>query len=82
MIPNAKKTEFSGRRDEEWVLRLSAPPVDGKANKVAVEFIAQYLNVPRSAVSLAAGEKSRHKIFEIVGLEISDVARKLAESCR
>ena len=79
VIPNAKKTEFSGQREGEWILRLNAPPVDGKANKAAVEFIAKCLSVSRSAVSLAAGEKSRHKIFEIVGLENSDVARKLAE---
>ena len=79
VIPNAKKTEFSGERGGEWILRLNAPPVDGKANKTAVEFIAKCLNVPRSAVLLAGGEKSRHKIFEIVGLENSDVARKLAE---
>jgi uncharacterized protein (TIGR00251 family) len=79
VIPNAKKTEFSGEREGEWILRLNAPPVDGKANKAALEFIAKCLNVSRSAVSLAAGEKSRHKIFEIVGLENSDVARKLAE---
>jgi uncharacterized protein (TIGR00251 family) len=82
VIPNAKKSEFSGERGEEWILRLNAPPVDGKANKAAIEFIAAYLNAPRSAVSLVAGEKSRHKIFEIVGFENSDVARKLAESRR
>ena len=79
VIPNAKQTVFSGQREDEWILRLGAPPSDGKANKAAVDFIAKCLNVPRSAVALASGEKSRHKIFEIVGLEDSDVARKLAE---
>ena len=83
VIPNAKKTEFSGHRDDgrdhEWLLRLNAPPVDGKANKAALEFIAKCLDVPRSRVSLVAGEKGRHKIFEIVGLENSDVERRLAE---
>ena len=79
VIPNAKKTEFSGQRESEWILRLNAPPVNGKANKAAVEFIAKSLNVPRSAVLLRSGEKSRHKIFEIVGFENSDVARKFAE---
>ncbi len=80
VIPNAKKTAFSGRRDDEWVLRLSAPPVDGKANKAAVEFIAQFLGVVRSDVSLVSGEKGRHKIFEIVGLQPSDVERELSRS--
>ena len=80
VIPNAKKTEFSGRREDEWVLRLNASPVDGKANKAAVEFIAQSLGVVRSSVSLVAGEKGRHKIFEIVGLQPSDVERELSRT--
>jgi len=80
VIPNAKKTTFSGRRDDEWVLRLNAPPVNGKANKAAVEFIAQSLGVVRSDVSLISGDKGRHKIFEIVGLQPSDVERELSRS--
>jgi uncharacterized protein len=79
VIPNAKKTEFGGFREEELVLRLSAPAVDGKANKAATEFVAQYFGVPRSAVHLTAGERSRHKIFLIVGLDNVDLERKLAE---
>jgi uncharacterized protein (TIGR00251 family) len=80
VIPNAKKSGFSGRREDEWVLRLSAPPVDGKANKAALEFIAKSLGVLRSDVSLVAGEKGRHKIFEIVGLQLSDVERELSRT--
>ena len=75
VIPNAKKTGFDGRRDDEWVLRLNAPAIEGKANRAAIEYIAAQLNVPRSCVSLLSGEKSRHKIFEIVGLESSDGKR-------
>ena len=78
VIPNARKTEFIGYREGELILRLNAPPVDGKANKAAVEFVARYLGVPRSAVFLAAGERSRHKIFQIVGLKSADLERKLA----
>ncbi len=80
VIPNARKSEFDGCRDGEWVLRLNAPPVDGKANKAAVEFIAKSLGISRSGVSLISGEKGRHKIFEIVGFQPSDVERKLAQS--
>ena len=78
VIPNARRTEFSGRRDGEFVLRLSAPALEGKANKAAVEFIAAHLGVPRARVTLVSGEKSRHKIFEIVGLDTSDVEGRLA----
>jgi uncharacterized protein (TIGR00251 family) len=79
VIPNAKKTEFAGYRDGELLLRLSAPPVDNKANKAAVEFVSRFLDVSRSAVQIVGGERSRHKIFEIVGLGTSDLERKLAE---
>ena len=78
VIPNARKSEFAGCRDGEWVLRLNAPPVDGKANKAAVEFIANSLGIPRSGVSLVSGEKGRHKIFEIVGLQAGDVESELS----
>jgi uncharacterized protein (TIGR00251 family) len=78
VIPNARKTEFSGRREGEFVLRLNAPALEGKANKAAMEFIAAHLGVSRSRVTLLSGEKSRHKIFEIVGLDASDVEGRLA----
>jgi uncharacterized protein len=79
VIPNAKKDEFAGTREGEWLLRLNAPPIEGKANKAAIEFVSRFFGVPRSAVTLVRGERSRHKIFEIVGLESSDLERKLAE---
>jgi uncharacterized protein (TIGR00251 family) len=78
VIPNARRTEFSGRRDGEIVLRLAAPPNDGKANRAAVEFIARELGVPRSSVALISGEKSRHKIFEICGVELPEIEARLA----
>ncbi len=79
VIPNARKTEFAGYREGELVLRLNASPVDGKANDAAREFVARYLGVSRSTVLLVGGERSRHKIFEIVGLKRADLERKLAE---
>jgi uncharacterized protein (TIGR00251 family) len=79
IIPNAKKTEFTGFREDELVLRLSAPAIEGKANKAATEYISRYFGVPRAAVSMVSGEKSRHKIFQIVGLESSDLERRLSE---
>ena len=79
VIPNAKKNEFGGYRDGELVLRLTAPAVQGKANRAAVEFLARFVGVPRSAILLERGESSRHKIFQIVGLGNSDLERKLAQ---
>lgn len=80
VIPNAARDAFSNRREAEWLLRLRAPAIEGKANRAALDFIAEHLEIPRSCVALVSGEKSRHKIFEIVGLDPSDVERKLSQS--
>ncbi len=80
VIPNAKKTRFDGYREGELVLRLNALPQDGKANKAAIEYIAEFFGVSRSSVLLVSGEKSRHKIFQIVGLQSDVLERKLAGS--
>ena len=50
VIPNAKKTEFTGFREDELVLRLSAPALEGKANKAATEYVARYFGVPRREI--------------------------------
>jgi uncharacterized protein len=77
VIPNAKKTMFGERREDEWVLRLNAPAVEGKANRAAFEFISEEFGVQRSRVRLVSGEKSRHKVFEIADLDETVVEAKL-----
>jgi len=79
VIPNARKNELAGLRESEWILRLNAPAVEGKANRAAIDFVSRFFDVPRSAIFLISGERSRHKIFQIVGLKSSDLERKLAE---
>ena len=82
VIPNARKTEFSGSRGDEIVLRLNAPAIEGRANAAAVEFLSRFFGVSRSAVVIIGGERSRHKIVEIVGLKNGDLERKLAQRIR
>ena len=62
--PGAKKTELAGEHDGIVKLRISAPPVEGAANKAVLAFMAKYLGLPKSAVILVSGEKSRIKIVE------------------
>jgi uncharacterized protein len=82
VTPNSRKTEFGGYREDEIILRLNAPALEGKANKAAIEFLAKSFAVSRSSVVLVSGEKSRHKIFEIIGLESEDIERKLPQPPR
>ena len=72
--PGAKKTEFSGLHGDALKIRLAAPPVDGKANEALIRFIAEKLNLPKSAVNLKSGQISRHKVLEVEGASPQVVA--------
>ena len=58
-------------------LQIAAPPVDGKANEAVREFLADLLGVPKSRVSIAAGETASQKTIHIDGIEESHAARCL-----
>jgi uncharacterized protein len=72
--PRAKRTEIAGERDGAVVIRVNAPPVEGRANEAVRKLIARRLNVPRSAVQIVRGDSSRDKLVRIEGLS-ADEAR-------
>ncbi|MEI6206131.1 MAG: DUF167 family protein [Desulfuromonadales bacterium] len=65
--PRASKNEVCGVQDNSLRIRLTSPPVDGAANKLCREFVADFFGVPKSAVKIISGETSRHKRVFIHG---------------
>jgi len=63
--PGAKRTGFAGFHGGAAKLRLSAPPVDGKANAALCAFLAEICGAPKSDVRLLSGETSRIKRVRI-----------------
>jgi uncharacterized protein len=63
--PRASKNEVCGIRENAVRIRLTSPPVDGAANKLCREFLADLLKVPKSDVEIISGESSRHKRIRI-----------------
>ncbi len=63
--PGAKRHAVSGRHGDRIRLRLAAPPVDGKANRALIEFLAGEFGVARRAVRVLAGRRSRQKTVRI-----------------
>jgi uncharacterized protein (TIGR00251 family) len=49
-------------------IRLNAPPVEGRANESLVRFLAKTLGVPKSRITLVAGERGRSKIVRVDGV--------------
>lgn len=51
-------------------LRVSAPPVDGAANAALIVYLAKALGLPRSAVTLIAGDRARIKRLRLLGTDV------------
>jgi len=66
--PRASRDEISGEWQGGLKIRLTAPPVDDRANEALRRFLAASLKVPLSAVRIAAGERSRTKRVEVRGV--------------
>lgn len=75
VIPNAHKNAVVGMRGDVLVVRLAAPPVDGKANASLLEFVARQLNLRKQQVHLQTGQKSRYKMIKLQGLDKEQVVR-------
>jgi uncharacterized protein len=77
VIPRSPRTRVDGLRGNAILVRLAAPPVDGAANDALLRYLAQSLGVPRRAVRLVSGGKSRDKKIAIAGVDRSTVLATL-----
>ena len=66
-----------GERDGAVLIRISAPPVDGKANAALIAFVAKRLGVPKSSVTIVRGETARNKVIRVDGRAAEDVRSTL-----
>jgi uncharacterized protein (TIGR00251 family) len=78
VTPRARKTEFSGILEDGTVrIRVSAPPVEGKANKALIKFLSKTLKVRKSQIEIVAGEKGLDKIVSILGMSAEQVQERI-----
>lgn len=68
VIPRASRTEIVGEIEGAVKVRVSSPPVDGAANLELIKLFAKRLSVPRSAVTIVAGETSKTKRLRVDGV--------------
>lgn len=75
--PKASRNAFI--QESDWRIRacITAPPVDGKANKALIAFLAKSLQIPKRQVRLIRGETSREKTLHIEDLDVNAVCSLL-----
>ena len=81
VTPRARRNEIFGILNDGTVkIRLTSPPVEGKANAALVEFLADILEVPRSRVEIVAGKTGRDKLVSILDLDAETVQKRIIKN--
>ena len=78
VTPKSRADEIVGMRgDGVLVLRVTAPPEDGKANEAVLRLLRSSLGLPKSAIRIAGGASSRDKWVELDGIDAAALKRRL-----
>jgi len=77
--PRGHADELLGTEDGVLQARVSAPPVDGKANRALCRLVAKRAGVAPSCVSILRGKKSRQKLLLVEGIAEAELKERLGE---
>ena len=75
--PRAKRNAIVAEMGDALKIALTAPPVEGKANQACMEFLAEFLNVPRSSVTIVGGHTTRSKVIRVAGRTAAEIKARL-----
>ena len=77
VIPRAGRSGLAGTRGDALLVRLQSPPVEGAANEELIEVLARALQVPKRAVTIVSGDRSRQKRVRVTGIDAATAAARL-----
>ena len=80
LLPRASRDEICGLHGDAIKVKVTAPPIEGKANKALQIFIAEKLNISASQIEIVAGQRSRKKTLRISGISRAAVEKALGIS--
>ena len=76
--PRASSNKVVGIHNGAIKVALTAPPVEGAANRSLVDFLSRALDVPKTSVRIASGESSRNKVIKVEGIGLEAALQRLA----
>jgi uncharacterized protein (TIGR00251 family) len=77
VMPRASREGVVGLYEDALKIRLTAAPVDGKANEACRAFLAKTLSVPRAQVEIFSGHTSRNKVIKVSGVSAEEILKTL-----
>jgi hypothetical protein len=75
--PRAGRDELAGVRGDALLVRVKAPPVDGKANDAVCRLLAKAAGVPATSAELVRGASARDKVVRLPGVAAAAAAERL-----
>ena len=75
--PRASKNAIGLPQGSELKIHVIAPPVDAAANEALVELLAETFDCGRNRIEIVRGQKSRHKILKLHGMDEQAIIHKL-----
>ena len=77
VYPNAISSDVTGLADGVWRIKIAAPPVEGKANRALIAFLARELGVGKGSLTIIKGHTSRNKVIAVDGLTQEEITERL-----
>lgn len=77
--PKSSRNKIIGLHDDALKISLTAPPVEGKANKAVIEFLSKFFNLSKRDVELLSGHQSRKKRVLLSKIDLEDATRRVRE---
>ncbi len=75
--PRASRDGIVGMHGDALKVKVSAPPLEGRANKALKKLLAEHLAIPPSRIEIITGQRSREKLLSIFGISREEVERAL-----
>ena len=80
VLPRSSQSRLVGFQGDFLKIKITAPPVDGRANEECIRFLADVLGVKKDRVQITGGLKAKRKTITVQGLTKKDVEAVLAAS--
>jgi uncharacterized protein (TIGR00251 family) len=79
IVPGSSKNKIIGVYNDSLKITITAPPVEGKANKKCIAYLAKYFNVAKSKIEIISGQTSKNKLIKIYDISQKEFLDKLEE---
>ena len=77
IVPGSSKNKIIGVYNDSLKITITAPPVEGKANKKCIAYLAKYFDVAKSKIEIILGQTSKNKLIKIYDISKKEFLDKI-----